>query len=241
MGGALAKGWLKCARSGKADIAVTVTARTQKTLDAMKAAFPEVKTSLNNAEAVAEADVVVVAVKPWLVDEVMAPLADIVRDKMVISVAATAVNACIDVYAMPNIAAEYGEGMTFINKEASKTECMAKAAELLGMVGKVKTVSQREFNAGNMLAGCGIAYVMRFIHAMMGGGVELGLYPADAQEIAMQAMTGAVAVLENSKMHPAAAIDKVTTPGGMTIKGLNELDNSGFNSAVVKCLKAGLK
>ena len=64
--------------------------------------------------------------------------------------------------------------------------------------------------------------------------------PAEAQLIAMQAMKGAVAVLEGSGMHPAVAIDKVTTPGGLTIRGLNELDHAGFNSAVIKCLKAGL-
>lgn len=92
-----------------------------------------------------------------------------------------------------------------------------------------------------MLAGCGIAYVMRFIHAMMQGGVELGLYPANAQQIAQQTMTGAVAVLQESGLHPEAAIDKVTTPGGLTIRGLNELEHSGMTSAVIRCLKAGMK
>ena len=91
-----------------------------------------------------------------------------------------------------------------------------------------------------MLAGCGIAYIMRFIHAMMEGGVEMGLYPAEAQQIAMQAMKGAVAVLEGSGMHPAVGIDKGTTPGGLTIRGLNELEHAGFSSAVIRCLKAGL-
>ena len=91
-----------------------------------------------------------------------------------------------------------------------------------------------------MLSGCGIAYVMRFIHAMMEGGVEMGLYPKEAQEIAMQTMKGAVAVLEGRNMHPAVGIDKVTTPGGLTIRGLNELEHAGFNSAVIRCLKAGI-
>ena len=72
------------------------------------------------------------------------------------------------------------------------------------------------------------------------GGVEMGLYPKEAQEIAMQTMKGAVAVLEGQKIHPEVAIDKVTTPGGLTIRGLNELDHAGFNSAVIRCLKAGL-
>ena len=69
---------------------------------------------------------------------------------------------------------------------------------------------------------------------------ERNVFYFDGREIAMQAMKGAVATLESSGMHPAVAIDKVTTPGGLTIKGLNELDHAGFNSAVIRCLKAGL-
>ena len=76
---------------------------------------------------------------------------------------------------------------------------------------------------------------------MSEGGVEMGFYPKDAQSIAMQTMRGAVTLLEQTGLHPEAAIDKVTTPGGVTIKGLNELDHAGFNSAVIRCLKAGLK
>lgn len=91
------------------------------------------------------------------------------------------------------------------------------------------------------MAGCGIAYVMRFIRAMMEGGIEMGFYPDDAKQISMQTMRGAVAFLQKTKLHPEAAIDKVTTPGGITIKGLNELDHAAFNSAVIRCLKAGLK
>ena len=82
---------------------------------------------------------------------------------------------------------------------------------------------------------------MRFFRAMMEGGVEMGFYPKDAQDIAMQTMKGAVTLLTETGLHPEAAIDKVTTPGGVTIKGLNELDHASFNSAVIRCLKAGMK
>ena len=106
---------------------------------------------------------------------------------------------------------------------------------LFSLVGAVKVCEERLIAAGMMMAGCGIAYVMRFIRAMMEGGVEMGFYPKDAQDIAMQTMKGAVTLLAE------AAIDKVTTPGGVTIKGLNELDHASFNSAVIRCLKAGMK
>lgn len=240
MGGAIIKGWVKGVRSGNADLHITATARTQKTLDSLKAEFPEVNVSLNNREAVASADVVVLAVKPWLIDAVVEEIADCVAAKTVISVAANAKNDAIDVYVMPNIAAEFGEGMIFVQNDG-KPEAVDLADNLFAMLGKVMVVDAKSLAAGNMMAGCGIAYVMRFIRAMMEGGVEMGLYPNVAKEIAMQAMTGAVTLLDETGIHPEAAIDKVTTPGGLTIKGLNELDHSGFNSAVIRCLKAGLK
>ena len=170
-------------------------------------------------------------------DNVITEIKPELKDKTLISVAAGVRHERIDVYAMPNIAAEFCESMTFI-EEAPKA---GTATELFGKVGQCKVVPQRLMNAGMMMAGCGIAYVMRFLRAMMEGGVEMGFYPNESKEIAMQAMQGAVTLLQNTGLHPEAAIDKVTTPGGITIKGLNELNHAAFNSAVIRCLKAGLK
>lgn len=231
MGGALIKGW--CKQGLSADL--TITAHTQQTLDRYKDSYPELHTLLDNKEAVKGSDVVVLAVKPWLVEGVMAEIADALEDKLVISVAAGVRHERINVYAMPNIAAEFGQSMTFVeNSECGEKE----AAALFSLVGTVQVVPERLMNAGMMMAGCGIAYVMRFVRAMMEGGVELGFYSKDAQQIAMQTMQGAVTLLQETGLHPEAAIDKVTTPGGYTIKGLNALDHASFNSAVVKALKA---
>ena len=233
MGGALVKGWTKAGMSA----GITASAHTQKTLDRLVKACPGITTTLDNCKAVQAADVVVLAVKPWLVEQVIAEITPELKDKLLISVAAGFRNERIDVYAMPNIAAEFGESMTFV-EEAEQAE---KAAALLGKVGECKVVPKRLMDAGMMLAGCGIAYVMRFLHAMMEGGVEMGFYPDEAKAIAMQTMQGAVTLLHETGLHPEAAIDKVTTPGGITIKGLNELEHANFNSAVIRCLKAGLK
>jgi pyrroline-5-carboxylate reductase len=233
MGGALVKGWARAGMSSS----LTVTARTRQTLDRLKEANPDISLMLDNSKAVQDADVVVLAVKPWLVDGVIAEIKTSLSNKLLISVAAGIRHERIDVYAMPNIAAEYGESMTFI-EEAPKATV---AARLFSNVGQCKVVPQRLMNAGMMMAGCGIAYVLRFLRAMMEGGVEMGFYPDEAQEIAMQTMEGAVTMLQETGLHPEAAIDKVTTPGGITIKGLNELDHAAFNSAVIRCLKAGLK
>ena len=239
MGGALIKGWAKVACEGKADLDITLTARTQQTLDKFAALYPELHTLLNNKEAIKEADVVLLAVKPWLIDSVLCDMGGALEGKTVISVAANARNERIDVYVMPNIAAEFGQSMTFV-EETSQTEALQKAIELFSLVGQLQVVDQKHMAAGMMMAGCGIAYVMRFLRAMMEGGVEMGLYPQVAKDVAVQAMQGAVSVLNGTGLHPEAAIDKVTTAGGLTIKGLNELDHAGFNSAVIRCLKAGL-
>ena len=159
----------------------------------------------------------------------------VLKDKLVVSVAAGVRHDSIDVYVMPNIAAEYGESMTFV-EEAQKAEAVA---ELFGRVGQCRVVPQRLMDAGMMMAGCGIAYVMRFLRAMMEGGVEMGFYPKDAQEIVLGTIKGAVELLLAHGSHPDQEVDKVTTPGGITIKGLNAMEEAGFTNAVIKGLKAG--
>lgn len=257
MGGALIKGWAKAAREAKnaaglegsvaKDLDITITAHTQNTLDRMAAEYPELHTSLDNKAATADADIIVLAVKPWLIENVIDEISSSanLNNQIFVSVAANISTAQLRqmlgsetakvVYAMPNIAAEFGESMTFM------TAADEAVVDLFRLVGEVKVCEERLIAAGMMMAGCGIAYVMRFVRAMMEGGVEMGFYPKDAQTIAMQTMQGAVTLLKETGLHPEAAIDKVTTPGGVTIKGLNELDHAGFSSAVIRCLKAGLK
>ncbi|MCM1312717.1 MAG: pyrroline-5-carboxylate reductase [Bacteroides sp.] len=291
MGGALVRGWSKAVCDKTVEYDITVTARTQHTVDRLKADFPRLRVSLNNAEAVKDADVVVLAVKPWLVDDVVEEIKDSLDygRQIIVSVAAGistehliksferklghdteydyADKSVEDepfsgnlsggyyeklenehrrgvppiFYVMPNIAAEYGESMTFISAARGvSAENLQKVESLFRIVGEVQVCEERLMDAGMMMAGCGIAYVMRYLRAQMEGGVEMGFYPKDALRIALQTMQGAVALLKETGMHPEAAIDKVTTPGGVTIKGLNELDHANFNSAVIRSLKAGL-
>lgn len=267
MGGALLRGWAKATRNGLGDLCLSATAHTARRLEILNQEYPEIKTSTVNTAAVAEADIIVIAVKPWLVDGVLAEirpvLADSARRPLLVSVAAGISSSDLCqllnlpvpcVYAMPNIAAEYGESMSFVEDSAdanftpdaqhplpfgSATPSAAVGC-LFELVGKVRIVPSRLMAPGTMMAGCGIAYVMRYVRAMMEGGVEMGFYPDDARAIALQTMQGAVQLLEATGLHPEAAIDRVTTPGGITIRGLNELDHAGFNSAVIRSLKAGL-
>jgi pyrroline-5-carboxylate reductase len=92
--------------------------------------------------------------------------------------------------------------------------------------------------AGTALASCGIAFAMRYIRAAMEGGVELGFRPEEAARIVEHTVKGAATLLLESGEHPEAAIDKVTTAGGITIKGLNAMESRGFTAAVIDGLKA---
>lgn len=254
------RGWARAAAEGRADLHLIATAKTPAKLEQLRAEWPAVTTTLHNAEAVAEADVVVLAVKPWFVADVVHEIKPVLDARatapIVISVVANLDNAALRqllgpsipaVYAMPNIAAAYGESMTFVEETkempvaGTAVNVTETTATLLRHLGEVRVVPARLMAPGIMMAGCGIAYVMRYIRAMMVGGVEMGFYPHDAQDIALQTMAGAVTLLRETGLHPEAAIDKVTTPRGITIKGLNELDHAGFNSAVIRSLKAGME
>ena len=105
-------------------------------------------------------------------------------------------------------------------------------------LGDAMLVEERLMGAGMALASCGIAYAMRYIRAATEGGVELGMYARDAQRIVQQTLRGAVELLEATGGHPEEEIDKVTTPGGITIRGLNAMEQNGFSNSVIQGLKA---
>ncbi len=235
MGGAIARGLAALQKDN-----IIATSKSGSKAQAIAAMHPNVQAANDNRQAVKQADVVIVAVKPWMVQEVLDDVEDLLPGKTVISVAADVTDERIMVYAMPNIAVEFMQGMTFIQR-TDNIEAVEIAKDIFGHIGSTMVIEPSQMQAGMMLSGCGIAYVMRMVRAMMQGGTEMGFRPDDACDIATQTLQGAAAVLQNTKMHPEAAIDRVTTPGGYTIKGLNELDHAGFTSAVIRALKAGLK
>jgi pyrroline-5-carboxylate reductase len=143
---------------------------------------------------------------------------------------------------IPNIAIAQLASMTFVAPAvATESQHTERVKELFDTMGQTIITDEQHLAAGTTLASCGIAYAMRYIRAAAEGGVELGFRADDAKKIVMQTMKGAVELLEASGLHPEAAIDLVTTPGGVTIKGLNEMEHAGFTSAVIRGLKAGAK
>ena len=254
MGGAIARG---LAQSGKAvkPVDLTVCCPDQQELDAIKDFCQEVTVSTNNEDAVIGKDIIIVVVKPWLLDAVLTPLLPKVdfSHQVITTVVAGVTTTHLEelakdycstpavVCAMPNTAASVHESMTFICSKNASAEQVANVKAVFDELGETMIIEERLMGAGMALASCGIAYAMRYIRAAMEGGVELGMYPNDAKRIVMQTLTGAVALLEKSGNHPEAEIDKVTTPGGVTIRGLNAMEANGFTNAVIEGLKASVK
>lgn len=248
MGGALAHGWLKSEQ-----VKLTVADKNEQILQQFSQQYASVVVTTDNRQAVKDADIVVLVVKPWLMDKVLdeiRPELDLDRQIIVSDAANYGTDKLSSklggagqyFYVIPNIGAEYGASMSFVSHNGQATAVnIDNVIRLYSLCGEVMEVQENQVEAGMMMASCGIAYVMRMVRAMTEGGVEMGFYPAQAQKIAIQTMQGAVTLLNESGLHPEVAIDKVTTPGGVTIKGLNELDRAGFNAAVVRCLKAGMK
>ena len=239
MGGATVEGLLKGNYVQAADICVSDA--SQKAVERF-ADSGAIITTDNNAAA-KWGDMVLVFVKPWLVEQVLTGIKDVLDyDRQTLVVVAAGVKSesikewmskdgkMIPLFlVIPNIAIAQLQSMTFIVPSvASESQ-------------HTEQVDEQHLAAGTTLASCGIAYAMRYVRAASEGGVELGFKADDAKQIVMQTMRGAVELLQATGLHPEAAIDLVTTPGGVTIKGLNEMEHNGFTSSVIKGLKAGAK
>lgn len=242
MGGATALGLARFIP----EIEVTATAKHQETLN--KYSSSRIKTTLDNAAAVKGADLIVMGVKPWLLKEVLSPLLPLMEGKTLVSLAAGIPASTIKewtegqgikgVYTViPNLAIEIGESMTFINEVFGTEETRTVVTGLFDSVGKALLVDEKRLGAGMMVASCGTAFALRYVRAATEGGVELGLYPREALEAALQTVKGAAMLAEAHGTHPEQEIDKVTTPGGITIRGLNAMEEAGFSNAVIQGLK----
>ena len=246
MGGAIARGLAKGSIFSENDI--TCTAKGTATLEKLREINPGFTLLTDNQQAVKGADIVVFAVKPWLMKEVIEQVRPaLLPDKQLyISVAAGIscqelsewTGSCSVIRVIPNTAIEIQESMTFITAASLDMPHLQLAEKIFSQLGTTMTVPEKQLAACTALASCGIAFAMRYIHASAQGGVEIGVKASDAQKIVEHTMIGAAKLLLAKNAHPATEIDKVTTPGGITIRGLNEMEHAGFTSAVIKGLKA---
>lgn len=273
MGGAIAKGLIKSGTCSPEEI--SCTAKSENTLNKLRGYNPALHVTHDNKEAVQGADIVILAVKPWFIGDVIEEIRPVIdlKHQLIVSVAAGISLRDLtlllvpdyeqyeteriiaraeerepvfpDTFAepvlfrvVPNTAAEVLESVTFIASRGATGEQTESIRQLFSSIGYTMVVEEKLIPAGTSLASCGIAFAMRYIRAAMEGGVELGFRPQEAASIVEHTVMGAAKLLIESGMHPEAEIDKVTTAGGITIKGLNAMEREGFSNAVIEGLKA---
>ncbi|HRG04383.1 MAG TPA: pyrroline-5-carboxylate reductase [Paludibacteraceae bacterium] len=250
MGGAIAKGLLKSNQIAAKDI--TISDISEKTLNNFRVISDEWKLTTSNEEAIADSEIIILAVKPWLVEKIAGEIREKTdyNNQIIVSIAAGvelktlqslfSENAIL-FRLIPNTAIEVMESVSTVTSINASKEQIEKICLIFEEMGKVFYVeNEKLLNAFMALSSCGIAYAFRYIRAAMEGGVEMGIYPETAKEVIMQTLKGAVKLLEENHSHPETEIDKVTTPGGITIRGLNEMEANGFTNAVIKGLKKSL-
>ncbi|MDR3140175.1 MAG: pyrroline-5-carboxylate reductase [Tannerellaceae bacterium] len=251
IGSAIARGLAQGTIIKASDI--TCTDRAEASLAKMKAFNSELRLSTDNVEASRKADIIIIAVKPWMVERVINEIEGILdyERQIIVSIAAGVTFEQLTAYfehagsmatptlfrVIPNTAIEVLSSMTFVSALNASNEQSALILRIFSELGNTMLVEERLMMAGTALASSGIAFALRYIRAAIEGGVELGFYPQEAQEIVVHTVKGAVDLLLTNKSNPEMEIDKVTTPGGITIKGLNEMELSGFTSAVIRGLK----
>lgn len=246
IGGAIAKGLILSKAVAGADL--TVSDISQENLDCIKGLDSTISVTMDNKQAAKEAALVILAVKPWLVQPVLNDLGTVIDDDTVlVSIAAGidfeflshALDKTVSMFrVMPNTAISLNESMTLIASQNATKAQEEHVLALFAKLGKSVLIAEKMMGPATSVASCGIAYALRYLRAATEGAVELGFPPAVATEIVAQTMKGAVELILQNNSHPEVEIDRVTTPGGWTIKGLNEMEAHGFTNAVIKGLKA---
>ncbi len=208
-----------------------------------------VRTTLDNAAAIAEADVVVIALKPQTLLGVVAEAAGAFRsDQTVISLAAGTTTASIEallpadvpvVRVMTNTPVQVDEAMSVVAPGAHAGDDDCKVAEdILGHVGRVVRLGEEHMNSVTALSGSGPAYFFLLAEAMIDAGILLGLPRHVSTELILQTMVGSARMLTDSGMHPVELREMVTSPGGTTIAAIRALESAGVRAAFLDAIEA---
>jgi pyrroline-5-carboxylate reductase len=199
----------------------------------------------DNIKAVRGSDIVILCVQPTQVTDLIAEIKDAIDpDKQVIAfvIAAYEINDIREligkpvnvVRVMPNTAIAIRESMTCLATHEGGEGALEKIKVIFDHLGTTMVIGEKLMGAATILGACGIAYFLRFIRAASQGGIQVGFHAEEAQLIAAQTARGAASLLLQTGNHPEDEIDKVTTPRGCTIAGLNEMEHYGLSSAVIK-------
>lgn len=244
IGIALAKGLVKAAIYSPEQ--VILTRRSVAALASLAAAGYQ--TSSDNRAAVEQADIVVLAVLPQQLNKVLNEIATAVDAQKHLLISVISGVSCQDirqqvgadvrvVRAMPNTAISIGQSMTCVATDRAPEKDIALVEAMFNTVGVSIRINEELMTSATALCACGVAFFLRSIRAASQGGTEIGFHAHDALKMAAQTAKGAADLLLQLSSHPEQEIDKVTSPKGCTIAGLNEMEHNGFSSAMIKGIK----
>ena len=219
-----------------------LTRRTTSKLDNYSS--KSVKITSNNIEAVKESNIIIFCVKPHKFETIVKEIVPHLKSDQIIISTVTGVdlkniseiiNKDISIFrAMPNTAISIQESMTCVSSKNKTDKNTELVQNLFNKLGKTVIIEDELMGAATILAASGIAFALRYIRASMQAGIEIGFESELAQSIASQTVKGASSLVVNSKLHPERELDKVTTPLGVTITGLNQMEFNGFSPSVIK-------
>ena len=200
----------------------------------------------DNKLAVSSSKIIILCVQPGQLEFLLNDIGEHLTDKHVIVSVITGIkiqeiSGLIGeeipvVRAMPNTSIAIGESMTCISGNGNSKAYLEEIVHLFDALGKTLVIEESLMKAATVLGASGVAFFMRYLRAATQGGIQMGFHPKEAQLIAVQTAGGAARLILESENHPEVEIDKVTTPQGCTIEGLNEMEHQGFSSALIKGL-----
>ncbi|MCZ7601790.1 MAG: pyrroline-5-carboxylate reductase [Melioribacteraceae bacterium] len=241
IGFAIARGLSSSGKIKKGDILIT---RRNKTAisDARKEGF---NISTNNVEAVKNSSVIVIAVTPQQLNSLISEIKNLVNPRrhiifsIVSGVSIKQIKKLFGknirvVRVMPNTAIAIRESMTCISSDEKDRRACDLAVELFNNLGETIVIKEELMVPATALCACGTAFFLRAVRAASQGGIEIGFHAEEALFMAAQTAKGAASMLIIDKNHPEREVDKVTTPMGCTIAGLNQMEHHGFSSSLIK-------
>jgi pyrroline-5-carboxylate reductase len=248
-GGAMGEAMIKCLLAkklaGPHDMVVSDVSPTRRELFDREYGVTAIA---DNREAVKNVDLIVLAVKPQNLPQVMEEIRDLAVGQLVVSIVAGATlsNLCQGlnhrhvIRAMPNMPAQIGEGMTVWTASAETEQRQKELAQIvLGALGKdIYVTDEKYLGMATGLNGSGPGYVFLFIEALIDAGVHIGLPRDMAQTLVIQTVLGSVRTVEKTGKHPAELRNMVTSPGGTTTEGLCQLEKGKFRSVILEAVAA---
>ena len=198
----------------------------------------------SNTESIKQSDVIILAIKPHQIDEVLDEIKDFISSSQIIISVVTGISInhikqkiTGQVYrAMPNTAIAIQESITCVSGSSGDESQDQMVLGLFNQLGETTVINEELMGAATVLGSCGIAFALRYLRAATQGGIEIGFSSETSQLIVAQTLKGAAKLITENDTHPEKEIDKVTTPMGVTISGLNEMEHQGFSSALIKGL-----